>query len=46
MHNSGNKKALVDFLAENKGLWIANTRSINSEQYGTSDGEKSSLRCQ
>jgi hypothetical protein len=22
MHNSGNKKALVDFLAENKGLSI------------------------
>lgn len=46
MHNLGNKKALQRILGGIKGLLIANTRSINSEQYGTSDGEKSSLRCQ
>lgn len=45
MHNLGNKKAL-SVLGGIKGLWIANTRSINSEQYFTSDREKSSLRCQ
>lgn len=43
MHNLGNKKALKK-LAGIKGLWIANTRSINSEQYGASNGGKSSLR--
>lgn len=46
MHNLGNKKALQRILGGIKGLWIANTRSINSEQYGTRVWEKSSLRCQ
>ncbi len=45
MHNLGNKKAL-SVLGGIKGLWIANTRSTNSEQYGTRVWEKSSLRCQ
>lgn len=44
MHNLGNKKALQRILGGIKGLWIANTRSINSGQYFTSDREKSSLR--
>ncbi len=44
MHNLGNKKALQRILGGIKGLWIANTRNINSEQYFTSDREKSSLR--
>lgn len=38
MHNLGNKKALQRILGGIKGLWIANTRSINSEQYGASNG--------
>ncbi|MEX3012782.1 hypothetical protein AB3538_13830 [Acinetobacter baumannii] len=37
MHNLGNNKALKK-LAGIKGLWIANTRSINSEEYGASNG--------
>lgn len=45
MHNLGNKKAL-SVLGGIKERWIANTRSINSEQYGTRVWEKSSLRCQ
>lgn len=44
MHNLANKKALQRILGGIKGLWIANTRSINSEQYGASNGGKSSLR--
>lgn len=32
MHNLGNKKALQRILGGIKGLWIANTRSINTEQ--------------
>ncbi len=33
MHNLGNKKALQRILGGIKELWIANTRSINTEQY-------------
>jgi hypothetical protein len=43
MFNLDNKKAL-SVLGGIKGLRIANTRSLNSEQYGTSNGGKSSLR--
>lgn len=31
MFNSGNKKALANFLAENKGLQVANIGNINYE---------------
>ncbi len=44
MHNLGNKKALQRILGGIKELWIANTMSINTEQYRIRVWEKSSLR--
>ncbi len=44
MHNSGNKKALDDFLAENKGLSIVIAWSDKlHEQYDAVSSSKSSL---